>query len=330
MRQALKCMAWALIVAGLAWQVRQPDTPLIRGLAPLLQAQQVVAKSDGVTVSQTELDLALQQHLWRRGESLESLPHAKQAEARSAAIQNLLAQKKLREARGESDGATVLASTQNEASQFTRMLGFEESRRQAALEAAQHTEQSFEQSIREALLDEHWLHQHLPVQASEKEVALWYAAHQDQLSVPAAYHAAHLFLSSHERDKPDRSAEIQQLAAGLASGADWTELVSERSEDERTRHRDGDLGWFTANRMPGDFMAAVKPLRPGQVSVPIQTTLGWHIIKLIRVKPARVPELAEVRAEIEAMLGNRQYEKAAQGTELSLSPRPGDNPFPSN
>jgi len=330
MSHAVKCLAWAGVVAGLAWQARQHDTPLIRWLAPLLQAQQIAAKANDVAVSQTELDLALQQHLWRRGESLESLPAEKQAEARSAVIQSLLAQKKVREARGESDGATVLASTQNEVSQFTRMLGFEESRRQAALEAAQHTEQSFEQSIREALLDERWLDQRLSDQASEGEVAQWYTAHRDQLSVPAAYHAAHLFLSSHERDKPDRSAEIQQLAAGLANGADWSELVSERSEDERTRHRNGDLGWFTANRMPADFMAAVKPLRPGQVSAPIQTALGWHIIKLIAVKPARVPELAEVRAEIEAMLGNRHYDKAAQGTEISFSPRPGDNPFPSN
>lgn len=310
MRQVVKGLVWTGVVASLVWQARQRDTPLIRWLAPLLQAQNVAVEKAGATVSQSELDLSLQQYLWRRGESLETLPVANLAGVRSSVVRDLLDQKLLRRARGASEDQNMMTATQREISHFSRMVSFDASRGQAALEAALHTERSFEQSVHEALLDERWLDERLSSKAKEDETTRWYEAHREQLRVPAACHAAHLFLSRHEPGKPDRFAEIQQLAAQLASGADWSALVSEHSEDERTRRRGGDLGWFTIRRMPSEFMAAVLRLRPGQVSAPVESSLGWHIIKLVEAKPERVPELDEVKAEIAAMLGNQAKEQA--------------------
>lgn len=310
MRQGVKALVWAGVVVALAWQVRQQDTSLIRWLAPLLHAQAIAAKDGAVTVSQSELDLALQQYVWRRGENLESVPSTRRAEARSTVLRDLLDQKLVRRARSQESPPSALPEVQAELSWFARMLGFDAGRREAALDAGLHSEASFEQAIRESLLDEHWLNRKVRTAPSSDRVLEWYEANRDHLRVPAAFRAAHLFLSRHELGKPDRSAEMRQLATQLTQGADWSVLVSEHSEDERTRRRAGDLGWFTENRMPADFMAVVKPMSPGQVSPAVQTTLGWHIIKLLEVKPARVPDLVEVRAEIEAMLGNQAIERA--------------------
>lgn len=323
MKAGLQALAWAGVVAGLAWQVRQHDTPLLRWLAPLVQAQDVAAQSAGETVTQTELDLALQQHLWRRGESLEALSSARQAEARSRVLGDLLDQKRVRRARAaEPARAAAQPQVQIELSRFARMLGFEDGRREAAWRAGLHSETSFERSVHDSLLDEHWLDGKLSVSIPFVQVTDWYHAHREQLRVPAAHHAAHLFLSRHEPGKPDRSAEMHPLAAQLTRGADWSTLVSEHSEDARTAQRGGDLGWFSTHRMPAAFMAAVQGLRSGQVSAPIETDLGWHIIKPIEARPARVPELPEVQAEIAAMLEHQAQEQAVAALLHSLHATP--------
>jgi parvulin-like peptidyl-prolyl isomerase len=310
MKPVVKGLVWAGIVASLAWQARQHDTPVVRWLAPLLHAQNIAAKDAGVSVSQSELDLALQHYLWRRGESLEELSSGQQAQTRRVVIRSLLDQKRLRQARARDSLPSVESDVQSELSQFARMLAFEGGRRDVALNAGLDSEASFEQSVRESLLDERWLNGRLFSAPASLQVREWFQAHRDQLRVPAAYHAAHLFLSRHEPGKPDRAAEMRQIAAQHASGADWSALVSEHSEDERTRHREGDLGWFTAHRMPAGFIAAVQKLRPGQVSAPVETSLGWHLFKLIEARPMRVPELAEMEAEITMMLSHRAKDQA--------------------
>ena len=97
------------------------------------------------------------------------------------------------------------------------------------------------------------------------------------------------------------------LISGLAT---FDELVAQHSEDERTKARHGDLGWFGSSRMPADFIQAVESLRLGAVSPPIETKLGWHLLKLLDSKNARDLTFEEVREEIICHLHNDQRERA--------------------
>jgi parvulin-like peptidyl-prolyl isomerase len=97
---------------------------------------------------------------------------------------------------------------------------------------------------------------------------------------------------------------IKALAARLAKREALATLVAEASEDEATKVTGGDLGIFSAARVPPEFVAQLEKLRVGQITAPFQTPLGFHIAQLTDVKPPRQLTYDEARAEIHQQLLN--------------------------
>lgn len=103
------------------------------------------------------------------------------------------------------------------------------------------------------------------------------------------YHAAHILVRSEE--------ERDQVVAALAEGRDFAEVAQEFSADGSAQ-QGGDLGWFAAGVMIPEFQAAVEALEPGQVSEPVQTRFGWHVVKLLETRNATAPTLDQVREDL--------------------------------
>jgi peptidyl-prolyl cis-trans isomerase C len=127
---------------------------------------------------------------------------------------------------------------------------------------------------------------------TEESVAEAYDAYSDAFSQEDAvteYHAAHILVRE--------EAERDIVVAALEEGREFGEVAAEFSTDGSAR-QGGDLGWFSAGMMIPDFQAAVETLEPGQVSAPLQTQYGWHVIKLLELRDASVPPLAQLREEL--------------------------------
>ena len=107
------------------------------------------------------------------------------------------------------------------------------------------------------------------------------------------YHASHILVATEEQAK--------DLKAQLDGGADFAELASANSTDGSAAGG-GDLGWFGPGMMVKPFEDAVIALQPGQVSAPVQTQFGWHLILLAETRNAAAPPLADVSAELSAEL----------------------------
>ncbi|MCB1397364.1 MAG: peptidylprolyl isomerase [Rhodobacter sp.] len=116
-----------------------------------------------------------------------------------------------------------------------------------------------------------------------------YVAEAAQGEPVTEYHAAHILVRTEE--------ERDQVVAALAEGRDFADVAQEFSIDGSGR-QGGDLGWFAPGTMIPDFQAAVEALEPGQVSDPVQTRFGWHVIKLFETRDQAVPALDEVRDEL--------------------------------
>jgi peptidyl-prolyl cis-trans isomerase C len=173
---------------------------------------------------------------------------------------------------------------------------------QSRLAAQNLDEAALRQHISTALAEQQKLEKQL-TQVNEATAYQWFKDHAEELRIPRAYHAAHLYLSSHVKEKPDREAEIRELHRRLVTGeANFTQLVEKHSEDERTQKLRGDLGWFSATRMPMEIITTLDRMRPGQISEPVQSPLGWHLLQLIEARESRLPTFDEVRAEILAAL----------------------------
>ena len=97
------------------------------------------------------------------------------------------------------------------------------------------------------------------------------------------------------RANPRQLAE--QVVAALDEGQEFGAVAAEFSIDGSAQ-QGGDLGWFAPGMMIPDFQAAVEALEPGQVSEPVQTRFGWHVIKLFETRTAEVPAQEEVQMEL--------------------------------
>lgn len=166
-----------------------------------------------------------------------------------------------------------------------------------------------QRKIADELRGRGWLAEQLSDRgATDEECRDLYAAHRSQFALPVRFHAAHLFLAAPAEAAADvveaKQAAIAALAGELSHGADFAKLAAEKSEDEATKPHGGDLGFFSAWRMPPEFIDEVAKLQPGETSKPFRSHLGFHVVRLLEMKPAVELSFSEVRAEIATGLRN--------------------------
>ncbi len=121
------------------------------------------------------------------------------------------------------------------------------------------------------------------------------------------------------------------MLAELKAGKDFGELARKYSGDPGSAAQGGDLGWGDRSAYVAPFSEALFKLQPGQISDPVKTQFGYHIIRLDEVRAAHVRSLEDSRAEIEAayrhdqaseLFGDRQEQlqqkiESGQGTNLA-------------
>jgi parvulin-like peptidyl-prolyl isomerase len=130
----------------------------------------------------------------------------------------------------------------------------------------------------------------------------------------AQVHVLHVLVCS----KPDPTsglcteesqADMDQAAAiakRARDGADFAQLARQFSADKGTADSGGDLGWLSPDKVPTQFGAAIGVLQPGQISDPVRTSLGVHVVKLV----ARGRSYEDARDEIERGIGGERVQNA--------------------
>ncbi len=99
--------------------------------------------------------------------------------------------------------------------------------------------------------------------------------------------------------------EAKKLKKQLDEGADFAELAKENSKDPGSAPKGGDLGYFTADQMVPEFSDKAFALEPGQVSDPVQSQFGWHIIKLQDKREKEKPSYDDVEAQLKSTLARQ-------------------------
>jgi len=128
------------------------------------------------------------------------------------------------------------------------------------------------------------------------------------------FNASHILLESEEA--------ALEIKSQLDEGADFTALAKESSTGP-SGPNGGALGWFENGRMVPEFEAAISDMRSGEVSGPVQTQFGWHIIKLNDRRKLEAPEYEDVRDEIAQELAQQAVEdRISQLTATATINRP--------
>lgn len=149
----------------------------------------------------------------------------------------------------------------------------------------------------------------------DEALAAAYAEYFGEVEPVQEYHAAHILVETEEA--------AQSAAEALAAGEDFAKVAEERSLDT-SGPGGGDLGWFTIDMMVPTFGEAVAAMAPGDVSEPVQTQFGWHIVKLFETRMQEPPALDEVRDQLAMLIRRERVEAAADdaltGVEVTRNP----------
>jgi peptidyl-prolyl cis-trans isomerase C len=123
-----------------------------------------------------------------------------------------------------------------------------------------------------------------------------------QMGQEQEVHARHILIraaAGDEKASKEAESKIKAIIVRLKKGGDFAKLASELSEDPSGKANGGDLGYFTKEQMVPEFSDTAFKLDKGQISEPVKTQFGWHVIKVEdkRLKP--LPKFEEVKPQIE-------------------------------
>ena len=126
------------------------------------------------------------------------------------------------------------------------------------------------------------------------------------------YNAAHILVETED--------EAKAIAEEAKGGADFAELAKSKSTGP-SGPAGGDLGWFSKGMMVPEFEQAVTSMEPGQVSDPVKSQFGWHVIKLNEVREKPAPTFEEVRDQVAQGVQQQAVQaflaKAMEGVEVT-------------
>jgi len=112
-----------------------------------------------------------------------------------------------------------------------------------------------------------------------------------------------------EDDTAERLVLADSIYTLIRNGADFAEMAKEYSDDENSRDQGGELGWFAANDLLPEFVRALSNLEVGEISPPVSSEFGYHIIKLEEKRPATKIDLTDDYDTLQEMARRAKAQK---------------------
>jgi peptidyl-prolyl cis-trans isomerase D len=158
-------------------------------------------------------------------------------------------------------------------------------------------------------------------QVSQQDLQRYYSQHQDQFRVPEEVKVSHILIKTplpgpdgkvDPKAVADAKAKAEDILKKLQGGANFADLAKKNSDDPGSAAQGGELGWIGRGRTVPEFEKAAFGLKPGQMSSLVQSSYGFHIIKVEDRHDAHLKTLEEVKAEIEPQIKREKAAGAAQ------------------
>lgn len=164
------------------------------------------------------------------------------------------------------------------------------------------------------------------IEVTDDKLKAYFAEQKAQYSTPERRKISHiLFAVSDKTDDKAALAKAQQAKAQLAT-KEFAKLAEELSDDKLTAKTGGDLGLFNAGSMEKAFEDAVAKLKMGEVSEPIKSSFGYHLIKVTELVPGETKPFESVKAEVAKAYQKSQAETTFYDAGEKLAEMSYENP----
>ena len=141
-----------------------------------------------------------------------------------------------------------------------------------------------------------------------------------QMKPEEEVHAHHILVATQD--------EAKAIEAQLKNGADFATLAKEKSKDPSGAQNGGDLGWFTKDQMVPEFADAAFKLDKGQISDPVHTQFGWHIIRVDDKRMKPVPTFDQIKPQLATYVARQAQEQLVENLRKSAKIDRLDQPAP--
>jgi len=128
----------------------------------------------------------------------------------------------------------------------------------------------------------------LKAKVTEQDAKAYYEKHKAELASFSQIKASHILVKT--------EAEAKQIEEMLKKGGNFAELAKKHSIDPGSAKNGGDLGYFSSGQMLPEFEQAAARLKPGEISAPLKTKFGYHLIKVADKKTGKPIEFEKVKS----------------------------------
>lgn len=140
------------------------------------------------------------------------------------------------------------------------------------------------------------------IKVNDDELFNFYEDEKERFTTEEERQAQHILVESEQ--------QAEQIATQLNSGADFAKLAETHSLDTGSKDVGGDLGFFTLGVMMSEFEDKVFSMKVGEVSSPVKTEFGYHVIKLNNIQTGAVKPFDEIRVELIELYTQRAAQKS--------------------
>jgi len=156
---------------------------------------------------------------------------------------------------------------------------------------------------------------------TQQDLQRFYNENKDQFRVPDEVNARHILVrtplpgpdgKTDPKAVDDARKKAEDILKQVKAGGDFATLAKKYSDDEGTKEKGGELGWFQRGRMVKEFEQAAFALDKGQTSGVVQSSFGFHIIRLDDKHAAHLRSFDEMKSQIEPVVKRQKAQKDAE------------------
>mgnify|MGYP004701031413 CR=1 FL=1 len=150
------------------------------------------------------------------------------------------------------------------------------------------------------------------INVTDADVRAYYDTNKHTYKRPKQFKASHILVkvnpSSNAEERATLEKKAKELATKAQNGEDFYNLAYYNSDD-RSKYVGGDLGYFHEGQTVPEFEDALKKMKIGEISAPVKSMFGWHIIKLVELNESRQLDFEETKVRIREQLEKTAREK---------------------
>jgi parvulin-like peptidyl-prolyl isomerase len=271
------------------------------GLAPPAPAlPDPVATVDGEPIHPKDLERVTAALLTANGRNLDELSDADRKKAFRSTLDDMITDKLV--ARHSANEAVSDVEVEKRYNDLRNQYG---ANFDAEIKKSGQTPDQIRRNIHTQIAQQQWIERRIApdIKVTPEEVEKFYKeSPPNRFDAPEMVRASHILVAV-RRDAPPEDVlaaetKINDLAARVKKGESFEALAKQYSDDPKAKETSGDLDYFSRERIMPEFADAAFKLKVGEVSAPVRTQFGYHLIKLTDRKPAHVATLDEARNQI--------------------------------